>query len=182
MEVGSEMILIPIRNSDQVVEVKIAELPEDPTDIIDILKAELAPLDLWLQFAITYYKLGNIDAFKLILSEGTEPAIGQLYPQAKKERIAILNTLAAYYTNLATKQKEKTKKDEYFNQATMNYNKADKIDVREDLTWVGKGVLLLAKGDISRASDSFETALRANPKKCSCTSWKGLHIIQQRKL
>ncbi len=50
MPAGS--LLIPIRGSDEVVEVKLAELPDDPEDIINILKAELAPLDLWLKFAV----------------------------------------------------------------------------------------------------------------------------------
>lgn len=62
-----------------------------------------------------------------------------IYPESKKERIAIINTLAAYYTNLAQKQKEKSKRDEFYNQATMNYNKADRIEIREEMTWVGKG-------------------------------------------
>jgi hypothetical protein len=66
-------------------------------------------------------------------------ALETIYPESKRERIAIINTLAAYYTNLALKQKEKPKRDEYFNQATMNYNKADRIEIREEMTWVGKG-------------------------------------------
>ena len=45
-------LLIPIRGSDEVVEVKYTELPDDPTDVIDILKAEMATLDLWLDFAV----------------------------------------------------------------------------------------------------------------------------------
>lgn len=53
----------------------------------------------------------------------------------------MFNALAAYYTSLAVKQKEKPKREEYFNLATMNYNKADKIDIHEDSTWVGKGSL-----------------------------------------
>jgi RNA polymerase-associated protein CTR9 len=52
---GSEegqMLLIPIRGSDEMVEVRLEDLSEDPSDIIDILKAELAPLELWLQLAV----------------------------------------------------------------------------------------------------------------------------------
>lgn len=67
--------------------------------------------------------------------------LDQYYGEAKKERIAIFDTLAAYYTTLAVKQKDKSKRDELFNEATANYNKADKIDIREELTWVGKGIL-----------------------------------------
>ncbi|GLD91645.1 hypothetical protein PINS_up000178 [Pythium insidiosum] len=45
-------LLIPVKNSDQAVEVFSDELPDDVNDIIDILRAELAPLDVWLQFAV----------------------------------------------------------------------------------------------------------------------------------
>lgn len=45
-------LLIPVKNSDQAVEVFADELPDDVNDIIDILRAEVAPLDVWLQFAV----------------------------------------------------------------------------------------------------------------------------------
>ena len=42
-------ILIPVQGSEEVVEVAISELAEmDPNDVIDILQAEVASLDLWL--------------------------------------------------------------------------------------------------------------------------------------
>lgn len=43
---------IPVKNSDQEVEVFTDELPDDVNDIMDILRAELAALDIWLQFAV----------------------------------------------------------------------------------------------------------------------------------
>lgn len=45
-------LLIPVKNSDQAVEVFADEIPDDVNDIIDILRAEVAPLDVWLQFAV----------------------------------------------------------------------------------------------------------------------------------
>ena len=52
-EFEGQILQIPIRGSEEVVEVKLDELPDDPADIIDIMKAEFAPLDLWLQFAVS---------------------------------------------------------------------------------------------------------------------------------
>lgn len=75
---------------------------------------------------------------KSYLSKGIE----EFYGEFKKERIAILNTLAAYYTNLASKQKEKNKREELLTLATQNYNRADKIEILEEMTWVGKGNLI----------------------------------------
>jgi hypothetical protein len=64
----------------------------------------------------------------------------EYYSDSKAERIALLNALASYYTQLASREKkDKQKKDEYFGQATASFNKADKIDAFEFLTWVGKG-------------------------------------------
>jgi hypothetical protein len=67
--------------------------------------------------------------------------IEEFYGEFRKERIAILNTLAAYYTQQAAKTKEKSKREDWLSQATQNYNRADKIDILEEMTWVGKGML-----------------------------------------
>ncbi len=45
-------LLIPVQGSEESVEVFIDELPEDAEDIVAILQAELAPLDIWLKFAV----------------------------------------------------------------------------------------------------------------------------------
>lgn len=45
-------ILIPIKDSDELVKVYVDELPEDSGDILNILKAEIAPLDVWIEFAV----------------------------------------------------------------------------------------------------------------------------------
>ena len=55
----------------------------------------------------------------------------------------------------------------------MNYNRADIIDAREYMTWVGKGVLLLSKNEIGRASEDFDNALKGNPKNIPALLGKG---------
>lgn len=47
-------LLIPVYNSDELVEVPLDNLPEVVDDVIDILKAEGAPLALWLDFSRAY--------------------------------------------------------------------------------------------------------------------------------
>lgn len=47
-------LFIPIHKSEEVVEVKLNELPDDSSDILNILGAEIAPLDLWLKFAVSW--------------------------------------------------------------------------------------------------------------------------------
>lgn len=45
-------IRIPVRGANQTVEVYTDELPGDYNDVVDVLKAEIAPLDIWLRFAV----------------------------------------------------------------------------------------------------------------------------------
>jgi hypothetical protein len=45
-------IQIPVRDSDEIVEVSIDSLPEDETVIIEILKNESSPFKIWLQFGV----------------------------------------------------------------------------------------------------------------------------------
>ena len=45
-------VYIPVQNSEEEVRVALDQLPHDATDILDILKAEQAPLDLWLIIAV----------------------------------------------------------------------------------------------------------------------------------
>lgn len=48
-------VYIPVQNSEEEVRVALDQLPRDATDILDILKAEQAPLDLWLIIAVCLY-------------------------------------------------------------------------------------------------------------------------------
>ncbi len=50
-----DAIMIPVHSSDEFVRVNISELPKDANDIMDILKAELAPLHIWLRFAVQVF-------------------------------------------------------------------------------------------------------------------------------
>lgn len=47
-------VYIPVQNSEEEVRVALDQLPRDASDILDILKAEQAPLDLWLIIAVRY--------------------------------------------------------------------------------------------------------------------------------
>ncbi|KAL8119913.1 hypothetical protein AgCh_017146 [Apium graveolens] len=151
-------VYIPVQNSEEEVRVSLDQLPRDANDILDILKAEQAPLDLWLIIAREYFKQGKVEQFRQILEEGSSPEIDEYYADVRYERIAILNALGAYYSHLG-KIETKREKEEYFIKATQYYNKASRIDMHESSTWVGKGQLLLAKGDLDQASAAFRIVL-----------------------
>lgn len=152
-------VYIPVQNSEEEVRVALDQLPRDATDILDILKAEQAPLDLWLVIAREYFKQGKIEQFRQILEEGSGPEVEEYYADAKYERIAILNALGAYYSYLGKIETKHSLKEDHFIQATRFYNRASRIDMHEPSTWVGKGQLLLAKGDIEQAFNTFKIVL-----------------------
>lgn len=77
--------------------------------------------------------------------------------------MAILNSLAGYFISLALNEKDKSKANQLFEDATLRFNEADKIDYHEENTWLGKGVLLLAKRNYDSASYQFNTVLQKNP-------------------
>lgn len=135
------------------------QLPRDASDILDILKAEQAPLDLWLIIAREYFKQGKIEQFRQILEEGSSPEIDEYYADVRYERIAILNALGAYYSYIGKIETKQREKEEHFIMATQYYNKASRIDMHEPSTWVGKGQLLLAKGDVEQAFAAFKIVL-----------------------
>lgn len=47
-------ISIPVQESEELVVVSTSELPPEPEDLLELLKGELAPLNLWLDFAKAY--------------------------------------------------------------------------------------------------------------------------------
>ncbi|KAL2483196.1 Protein CTR9-like protein [Forsythia ovata] len=156
-------VYIPVQNSEEVVQVALDQLPCDATEIIDILKAEQAPLDLWLTIAREYFKQGKLEQFLQILEEGSSPEIDEYYADVRYERIAVLNALGAYYSYLGKIETKQREKEEHFSTATQYYNKASKIDMHEPSTWIGKGQLSLAKGDVEHAFNAFKIVLDENP-------------------
>ncbi|XP_022754799.1 protein CTR9 homolog isoform X3 [Durio zibethinus] len=155
-------VYIPVQNSEEEVRVALDQLPRDASDILDILKAEQAPLDLWLIIAREYFKQGKIEQFRQILEEGSSPEIDEYYADVRYERIAILNALGAYYSYLGKIETKQREKEEHFILATQYYNKASRIDMHEPSTWVGKGQLLLAKGEVEQAFAAFKIVLEGD--------------------
>lgn len=47
-------VYIPVQGTEEEVQVALDQLPHDASDILDILKAEQAPLHLWLIIAVRF--------------------------------------------------------------------------------------------------------------------------------
>ena len=92
-------IIIPVRSSDEVVEIFLDELqPDDAPDVIDMLRGELAPLDVWLRFAIEYHKQGYSTIFHEFLQTTLEPGVEQIFNDeaSRLSRLKIFNALAGH--------------------------------------------------------------------------------------
>uniref|UniRef100_A0A804QH01 Protein CTR9-like protein n=1 Tax=Zea mays TaxID=4577 RepID=A0A804QH01_MAIZE len=105
-----------------------------------------------------YFKQGKIEQFRQILEEGSGPEIDEYYADVKYERIAILTALGAFHTFLG-KVDRAPQKESHFKDATQYYNRASRIDETEPSTWIGRGQLCIAKGELQMASDSFKIVL-----------------------
>ena len=165
MAAAGGVINIPVRDSDEFVEVNADELPDDPDEILDILKGEMAPLDLWLRVAVEYYKQGKLEQFKLLLDPLVElEAQGALYdqfgtePAVKTQFIAILNALAGYHMVGATRERDKQRKKAGFDQAKKYYDAADIIDVKDGRAMLGVAVLDLCQGQLVKAEKRLDLA------------------------
>ncbi|KAL9273403.1 CTR9-like protein [Drosera capensis] len=121
------------------VRVSFDQRPRDASDIIDILHAEQAPLDIWLIIAREDFRRAKVAQFRQILEDGCSPEIEEHCASMAYERVAILNALGAYYTYLARTETKKKEKDQYMVEAINYYNRASRIDVSQHSTWVGKG-------------------------------------------
>ena len=51
-EFAMSVISIPIANSEETVEIACSELPDDANEILDLLKGEIVPLEIWLKIAV----------------------------------------------------------------------------------------------------------------------------------
>lgn len=167
-------ILIPVQNSEEVVEVPVDELPEDENDVIDILQAELAPLELWLRFAVEYYRQGKLESFTNILQPLTElyeekdekgekgglllqqfVKAGESEEKVKKAFLDILNSLASFHTVIGSRERDKAKRKVRFDQAKKYYDCAEGVDLLLGSANVGRAVLQIAQGQLGRAEKTL---------------------------
>jgi len=149
-------IFIPVNQKHDVVEVECDKLP-NATLLLRVLMNEIAPLDIWLRFAVEYYRQQRMDDFETLIQAGTGDELGEYYE--KKERIALLNARAAYELNLGRQACDPEERDRHFEKAEQLYDRSDHLDPLEE-TFFGKGTLQLARNDFKSALDSFDTILK----------------------
>lgn len=160
----TKALFVPINDAPQAVELPLESLPEDVDAVLQLLKGEIAPLDLWIDVAKAYLCRGKINQFVKILDSGRQPDVESYHPNSHYERMKILCLLASYFVATARTYKPamKLQRDQAFAKALTYLNQASLIQTgnQEMLPLVGRGMLQLAKGELALAKKSFEEASR----------------------
>jgi len=81
------------------------------------------------------------------------------YISAREDRLDVINSLATYYVGRAIRSSDPAQRDEFFEKATNYQNKASAQDINHLRTWVSKGYILLAKGQLDSAVEYFKNTL-----------------------
>ncbi|KAF1335705.1 Rna polymerase-associated protein ctr9, partial [Globisporangium splendens] len=176
-------LLIPVKNSDQAVEVFADEIPDDVNDIIDILRAEVAPLDVWLQFAVEYYNQGQIGQFQEILAVASEPGIEEIYKDnaSRMCRIKFFNALASHAVNAMWSEEDDKKKEAISQRAVGYFQRADRLDHQHPMTLVGKALMFMAKNEDDRAERFLKSVLISNKTNLPAILGKALLLYRRKK-
>ena len=99
-----------------------------------------------------------------ILDKGKDPVVEKYHPDAHYDRMKILCLLAAYFVATARTYKPtmKLQRDQAFAKALTYLNQAGMIQngQQEQMPLIGRGLLQVAKGELSQAKKSFEEASR----------------------
>ncbi|KAJ6219345.1 hypothetical protein RDWZM_005157 [Blomia tropicalis] len=135
----------------------------DSREVLQILQSETAPLNVWIQLALAYYKQKKEDEFVQIL-ECSRTDASLRYKDYERDQMKALDTLAAYYVAKANKEKNRDRKRELYTQATVLYTNADKIVMYDPNHLVGRAHFCLSEADkIDQADAQFTFVLNQYP-------------------
>jgi len=195
MQRDLKSIQIPIMNvPGEYIKFFPDELPEDPYDVIDVLRSELAPLKIWRTCAIEYMKQGSEDGFNVILQDIVEnlrdPTLEDLYTRRDDYAEGITDIFLAFAAKELisfSKAKLSTSSIELIQSTAkrcIDYIKLadEKLRIYE-YTWFIKGFYEMVSGDYKRAEEHFrnihERATKGNisKKKFTFVSYIGLGMV-----
>ncbi|XP_078725222.1 RNA polymerase-associated protein CTR9 homolog isoform X1 [Lampetra fluviatilis] len=155
-------IEIPLRDTDEVIELDFDQLPEGD-EVISILKQEHTQLHIWIALALEYYRQGKPEDFvKLLEAARVDGTLD--YRDHEKDQMTCLDTLAAYYVQQARREKNKDVKKELLTQATLLYTMADKIIMYDQNHLLGRACYCLLEGEkMEQADAQFHFVLNQSP-------------------
>ena len=75
---------------------------------------------------------------------------------------------AVYITKALLNSFDKRLVADLYSMATSKFNQADSIDIQNEKTWIGKGILLVIQKNYDRALFHFDSLLEKRPKNIPC--------------
>ncbi|KAK9479314.1 hypothetical protein V1514DRAFT_291716 [Lipomyces japonicus] len=161
---GSNVIDIPLRDDQEVVTLNLdTDLPDDPTELCDLLDNEEAGRQFWLAIGTAYSRLGKIDEAIEVVNRALEaPALSKLSEQDRAPLHGCLAWLflkqSRYAPKKAPGQTTVKTKDVYHQLATQELNIATKAFRTWTPNLVARGVWHVLKSS-SSSSPSLTEAL-----------------------
>ncbi|KAF9159835.1 protein required for normal CLN1 and CLN2 G1 cyclin expression [Actinomortierella ambigua] len=151
---------IPLKGSDNVLALPRDEIPPLP-ELVGILRSEEVPLGIYVDAALEVTRQRRIDdAIKLLIEGLNAP-----YEPNPRPRLPLHNLLAALYTRKGYQPgisaQERTT---YWTEAGKHLTSAEKINAKDETMWIGKGLLLLARGSLDDALRHFKQVLNGSPR------------------
>ena len=144
---------IPIEEGE--VEVDLTELPEDPTELCQLLEGEKAARHLWVQVSLAYAKQAQPDHSIDILNKG----LASLARSQPKDRLSLLSGIACLYLLKSrtaprvppedNKDPNVKLKDQYLKDATATINEALRLNPSFVPLHLIRGVLYLLRASLT---------------------------------
>ena len=156
-----DSIEIPIKETTQVIEVPITDLPETCDEICDVLESEQAPLDFYLRFAKIYFLHQNRPAYQQLLEKALQANDANTDQRALVTVLTHLGSL--YIWNAVSVGKDRKKCADLLEDATLKFNEADRLDSLDENTLLGKGILLMVKRNFDAAIYHLNLVLEKDP-------------------
>jgi len=177
-EEEEEEALYVLLQTGERLKIPVSEIPR-AGDMLGLLKAEGAPLDVWLTFAVEYMKQGRTEDFETVLVEGTSREAEQFFHDDPTGRLKMLNALAAHKISLE-EGSGRGRSGDHLAEAVELIHRADMVDSRDSLTWVNKGVLSLVRGEDENALQNFDSALQVDRNNLLAKLGKGTVLFKKR--
>ena len=154
-------------DEDEYVKISRDSLPDNPYDVIYLLKVEFAPRSNWRDVAAAYFRLGKWQEGITVLEEATSDDVESVLRGDSEEaaggrrcsRIDLLAALGGAHIMVAeTQLGEASKREETLRKAGNVFSRADKIDLDEPSIWAARGWADLLAGKTASAKDWFVNA------------------------
>ncbi|GMH35626.1 hypothetical protein BSKO_03494 [Bryopsis sp. KO-2023] len=169
---------IAVLNSAEVVSIPLDQLPEDCEEVLEVLKAEVAPVNVWMDVALAYISNGRPDQYVRVLQEATSREADEFYgDRFRAERVEVLCSLAGYHLSKAQHMRDPQRKGDL--QTAESYGiRARTLDKREMLPFLIIGVVAMARNDLNGARREFEVAvIKKNQGKSNMIAYVALASV-----